>query len=202
MPMEKIFHIRGMINGGVYMETNSPVRNKLVSQIEDEYGKVVYTYTCHLKQAKVSGFIASLLSWADIILTAITAGGLLGTLFTDQKVFTVVSAVCAALALALNLYQKEAKLSEKSLEQKMFAQNLWLSRERYISLLTDEEAMTDKELQEKRDDLLKIVNDLYSKEPMTGFIAYRMTQKALRKNQVQVFSREELNNMLPESLRR
>lgn len=184
------------------METNSLVRNKLVSQIEDEYGKVVYTYTCHLKQAKISGFIASLLSWADIILTAITAGGLLGTLFTDQKVFTVVSAVCAALALALNLYQKEAKLSEKSLEQKMFAQNLWLSRERYISLLTDEEAMTDKELQEKRDDLLKIVNDLYSKEPMTGFIAYRMTQKALRKNQEQVFSREELNNMLPESLRR
>ncbi len=35
------------------MEQNTQVRETLVSQLENEYGRLVYTYTCHLKQAKV-----------------------------------------------------------------------------------------------------------------------------------------------------
>ena len=32
------------------MEQDSSIREALVSQIENEYGKLVYTYTCHIKQ--------------------------------------------------------------------------------------------------------------------------------------------------------
>ena len=184
------------------MEQDSSIREALVSQIENEYGKLVYTYTCHIKQARVSGLIGSVISWADIVLTAITTGSLLGLLFTNQRVLATVSAICAALALMINLYQKEAKLTEKATEHLSFAKELWLPREKYISLLTDAPLLNDSEVQSRRDELLGTVNGIYSREPITGSVAYKMTQKALKDNEEQFFSRDELNQMLPESLRR
>jgi len=102
------------------MEPNSQVREGLISQIREEYGKLVYTYTCHLKQARVYSLLGSIISWGDIILTAITTGTLLGLLFTDEKTYAIISAICAALSLMINLYQKEAKLSEKTVEHRSF----------------------------------------------------------------------------------
>ena len=184
------------------MEQSSQVREALVSQLENEYGKLVYTYTCHLKQAKVSGLVGTIVSWTDITLTAITTGSLLGLLFTDQKVLAIISAICAALALMINLYQKEAKITEKATEHLAFAQKLWLPREKYISLLTDAPILDNTEIHIQRDKLQETLNDIYSREPMTHGIAYKMTQRALKDNEEQFFSRDELNRMLPESLRR
>ena len=133
---------------------------------------------------------------------ALFSSPVLGLLFTDQRVLAIVSAICAALALMINLYQKEAKLTEKATEHLSFAKELWLPREKYVSLLTDAPLLNDSEVQSRRDELLGTVNGIYSREPITGSVAYKMTQKALKDNEEQFFSRDELNRMLPESLRR
>ena len=184
------------------MEQNSQVRNGLISQLEDEYGRIVYTFTCHLKQARILAKIGSITSWADIFLTAITTGSLLGLLFTDERMLAIISAICAAFALMINLYQKEAKSSEKAVEHKSFAQKLWLMREKYISLLTDVPLLSDQEIQKARDDLLEAVDGIYQQEPATSNFAYKMAQKALKDEDEQFFSREELNRLLPSNLRR
>lgn len=183
------------------METNSQVYDRLISQIEDEYGKLIYTYTCHLKQARIYGILNNCFSWADIILTAITAGSLLGLLFTNEKTLAIISAICAALSLMSTLFQKEADLSEKAVDHKAFAQKLWLPREKYISLLTDAPTIDIPEIRKKRDGLIETVNDLYSVEPMTSNLAYRMSQKALKEKGEQFFTRDEINHILPQDLR-
>lgn len=183
------------------METSSQVLDNLVSQIEEEYGKLVYTFTCHLKQSRIYSTLNSVLSWTDIILTAVTAGSLLGLLFTDEKTLAIISAICAAFSLMINLFQKDAHFGEKVTEHKSFAQKLWLPREQYLSILTDVPVLEIVTIQERRDSLLKAVNDLYSVEPMTSNIAYRMAKKALKNNEEQFFSRDELNQLLPEGLR-
>ncbi len=183
------------------METNSQVYDRLTSQIEEEYGKLIYTYTCHLKQARIYGILHNYFSWADIILTAVTAGSLLGLLFTNEKTLAIISAICAALSLMSTLFQKEADLSEKAADHKAFAQKLWLPREKYISLLTDAPTIDISEIQKKRDELINTVNDLYSVEPMTSNLAYRMSQKALKEKGEQFFTRDEINHILPQDLR-
>ena len=184
------------------MEQNSQVREGLISQIEDEYGRIVYTFTCHLKQARILSRIGSIMSWLDICLTAITTGSLLGLLFSDEKKLAIVSAICAGFALMINLYQKEAKSSEKAAEHISFAQKLWLPRERYLSLLTDAPLLSDHDIRNTRDGLLEVVNDIYQSEPATSSIAYRMAKKALKDEDEQFFSRDELNHLLPSNLRR
>lgn len=183
------------------MEKSSQVYERLISQIEEGYGKLIYTYTCHLKQARIYNLLNNCFSWADIVLTAITAGSLLGLLFTNEKTLAIISAICAALSLMSTLFQKEADLSEKAVEHKGFAQKLWLPRERFISLLTDAPTIDFLEIQRKRDELINTVNDLYSVEPMTSNLAYRMSQKALKTKEEQFFSRDEINHILPQDLR-
>lgn len=184
------------------MEQDSRVRESLVSQIENAYGKVVYTFTCHNKRAHIYSRLEDILSWSDIILTAITAGGLLALLFSNEKALAIISACCAALSLMINLYQKDAKLTQRAEQHRAFAQLLWLPREKYISLLTDAPALTTEVIQARRDQLSNEVNIIYSNQPITGGLAYKQAQRAIKRNGEQFFERQELNNMLPEQLRR
>ena len=63
-------------------------------------------------------------------------------------------------------------------------------------------ASYEQEIQKARDDLLETVNGIYQQEPTTSNFAYKMAQKALKDEDEQFFSREELNRLLPSNLRR
>ena len=45
------------------------------------------------------------------------------------------------------------------------------------------------------------LSKIYDDAPLTDSTSYELAQKSLKENQSQFFSREELNQMLPESLR-
>lgn len=184
------------------MDQDSRVRENLVSQIEEAYGRVVYTFTCHNKQAHIYSWLEQALSWGDIILTAVTAGGLLALLFTNEKTLAIISAICAALSLMINLYQKDAKLPQRAEQHRTFAQSLWLPREKYISLLTDVPLLTTEEIQTRRDQLIDTVDTIYRNQPITGALSYKLAQRAIKENQEQFFEHQELNSMLPSQLRR
>ena len=50
---------------------------KLYSQIQEEYGKLVYTYTCHFKMADRLSKRNFWIKWGQIGLSAISTGGFL-----------------------------------------------------------------------------------------------------------------------------
>lgn len=54
----------------------------------------------------------------------------------------------------------------------------------------------------KRDELQKKAASVYSSAPITDDKSYAMAQKALKEKEAQFFTREELNKMLPISLRK
>ena len=68
-------------------------------------------------------------------------------------------------------------------------------------MLTDAPLMETVDIQIKRDELLARTNELYTSEPVTGHLAYNLAQKALKSDEEQYFSRDEINHMLPENLR-
>lgn len=176
-------------------------KTAILSTLKEQYGKVLYTYTTHLKEARLLATRDSWFRWVDIILSAITTGGLLGVIFSDATVYEIISCCSSVALLAISLYTKEARLAEKSVEHKEYANKLWIVREKYLALMTDAPTLTYGEIAQHRDYLQQELANLYQREPLTSKSSYYEAQKALKNEEEQFFSKEELNKILPAHLR-
>lgn len=173
----------------------------MLPTLKEQYGRVLYTYTTHLKEARLLANRNSWFKWADITLSAITTCGLLGVIFSDASLYELLSCCSSVVLLAISLYTKEARLAENAIEHKEYANRLWLIRERYLSLMTDIPMLSYEESAQRRDDLQQELAALYQQEPLTSKRSYKQTQKALKEEEEQFFTQEELNKLLPAHLR-
>lgn len=183
------------------MEQNSQHRAGLLIQLKEAYGKVVYTYTSHLKQVNSLENRLKLIKYAQILLSALSTGGFLGAIITNENVYTIIAGFFSTVLLAFNLFFKNFNL-ESEMKQHIFAADeLWLIREKYVSLMTDFDVLGDNAIVSMRDTLLNETYNIYKKSPKTNSRSYSKAQKALKNNEEQFFSDEELNQMLPSHLR-
>ena len=144
----------------------------------------------------------TILKWVQIILSAVSTGGFVATIVTNQILLTWISGVCSTVLLVLAAYFKETDLSTIHKNHLETSNKLWLLREQYLSLLTDFSALSVDEIISRRDDLQLRVAKIYDEAPLTDAKSYSLAQKALKENESQFFTRDELNKMLPESLRK
>jgi vacuolar-type H+-ATPase subunit D/Vma8 len=106
--------------------------------------------------------------------------------------------------LALNSYTKNYDLGELAQKHKQAANDLWLIREKYLSLRVDV-AMREKPLealQDHRDQLVQELHKVYSGAPSTTFKAYKKAQEALQKFEDMTFTDAEIDAFLPNELKR
>lgn len=186
------------------MERNSQNSQgyKLESQIREAYGKVVYTQTCHDKYInRVLRINDSIKMW-QIILSAVTTSGFIVAIFSDDKIASVLGAIISLGLLILNTYTKNFNLIETAQEHKAASDLLWKIREEYISLLTDFEILDADKIMNKRDELQERTAAVYSNSPRTDGKSYRAAQQALKTEEEQTFSEEEIDIMLPNAIRR
>lgn len=74
-------------------------------------------------------------------------------------------------------------------------------REKYISLLTDFCILDENKIVDLRDDLQVQTYEIYKQSPKTDTKSYGDAQKALKYEEEQIFTYEELDKMLPLHLR-
>ena len=74
-------------------------REKLYSQIQEEYGKLVYTYTCHFKMADRLSKRNFWIKWGQIGLSAISTGGFLGVLISNEQILLWAGGLCSTALL-------------------------------------------------------------------------------------------------------
>lgn len=185
------------------MEANSRFRDSaLRNQIEEAYGKVVYSYTTQIIHAGRLHKRYTVLKWAQFALSAVTTGGFIGSLITNKSLLTWIGGICSASLLVLTAYFKDTELSELHKRHLLTSNKLWLLREQYLSLLTDFPTLSRDEIAIRRDELQVRVAKVYDEAPLTDAKSHSMAQKALKENESQFFSRQELNQMLPETLRK
>lgn len=186
------------------MEQNFQVSNeeKLYNQIEEAYGNLVYTYTTHVIYATSLCKNNKRLRIAKIILSAIVCGGIITEVFVDNSVSRIISIILSLLLLIITSYFNDSILSESYTKHTVTAHKLRSIREMYISLLTDYNNLSYDEIIKRRDTLIEKTSDIYSDAPLTDNKAYTKAQKALKDNEQQYFSREDLNKILPETLRK
>jgi uncharacterized FlgJ-related protein len=98
-------------------------------------------------------------------------------------------------------YFKEINLVEDSKRHRIASDNMWIIREQYISLLTDFETLSENDILEKRDIFQKQTFEVYNTSPKTDAKSYRDAQTALKSEEEQFFTPDEIDKMLPVHLR-
>jgi len=189
----------------IFQTNDSPEsRNIIEGQIRECYGKVVYSHKTHEKCVDILlGRLSKIKLW-QMILSALMGGSFISIFFGTGNIGAAIGVVLSTMLLVLNAYTKNYDLGEFALKHKQAANEIWLIREQYLSLLIDL-AMGEKpleHLQKQRDELLNSLHSVYSGSPSTTYDAYKLAQKALKLNEDMTFSDQEIDAFLPKELKR
>ena len=101
----------------------------------------------------------------------------------------------------LTTYLKSSCIDEKIYSHRHTANQLWILREKYNSLLTDFDYLSSDVILERRDKFTEELSEIYKSELPTSAKAYKLAQRALKNEEEQFFSDSELNLLLPKHLR-
>lgn len=183
------------------METNSHHKQMLLVQIKEAYGRIVYTYTCQNKMIAQLEKKNKYIKYLQIALSAISTGGFIGAIFNDKYLYTIIGGIFSTALLMINLFFKDFSLIDDIESHRKASDELWLIREQYISLMTDFNILDTKEIRIIRDKLQEKTYEIYSCSPKTDSKSYIATQKALKIEEEQFFTDDELNQILPIHLR-
>lgn len=179
-------------------------RRILEGQIRECYGRVVYSHKTHEKCADILSGRLHVIKMTQIVLSVLTTGGFLGVIVGAGGSSAIAGAAFSAALLGLNAYTKDYDLGALAQQHRRAAADLWLIRERYLSLLVDIAAAERpfEALAEDRDELLEQLHSVYGGAPGTWFAAYKKAQEALQKLEDMTFSDAEVDAFLPRELKR
>jgi|ERR1039458_442092 hypothetical protein len=189
-----------------HSQTNDTIESRHVfeGQLRERFGRVVYSHKTHEKCADILLKRWSAIKLWQILLSALTAAGFIAAVFGAGKIGAAIGVVISTALLAINSYTKNYDLGALAQKHKQAASDLWLIREKYLSLITDL-VMGEKpieNLQQERDVLLKQLHEVYAGSPATTNDAYAKAQKALKTKEDLTFSESEIDAFLPTELKR
>ena len=185
-------------------EDSPESRAILEGQLRECYGRVVYSHKTHEKCADILLDRLGQLKVTQIVLSAITTAGFVSAIVGAGSYAAAVGALVSTTLLVLNAYMKSYDMGTLAQKHREAASDLWLIRERYLSLLVDLR-MKERPLeaiQESRDQLLRELHAVYRGAPSTTFKAYRKAQQALQRMEDMTFTDAEIDAFLPGELKR
>jgi hypothetical protein len=185
-----------------------PARDRLLllGQDREAYGRVAYTHKTHEKQADILDRKTAQQQRIRVALTVLSSGAFLSSfagLFLAKPVAALVISFIALLVSASTLGTKTFRYGEQMQQHSATAVQLWDLRESYLSLIVALMSSTADlpRVAEERDRLQKVAAKIYSDAPRTSSQAYAAAQQALQLKEDLTFSNEEINLLLPTSLR-
>lgn len=183
---------------------SSPKKTVLEAQIRECFGRVVYTHKTHEKCADILLARWNQIKVWQIVLSALTTGGFLAAVFGAGPIGAVLGVIVSTCLLVLNAYTKNYDLGELAQKHKQAAGEIWLIREKYLSLITDLRLGLKSigDLTQERDTLLGELHSAYNGAPSTTYAAYKKAQQALKQLEDMTFTDKEIDAFLPTKLRK
>lgn len=195
-----IIFIQHLPNGGNCLD-HSFQDDRLYNQIEDTFGKVLYTQTTQVKASVLMKKRDHTIKWMSVILSVITTDGLLGYFVTNIEYCLLFSVMTSMVMVMLSSMMKSIDYNSLSEGHKKAADELLYMREKYLSLLVDYPLLSRNEVMERRDLLMRELSEIYKKSPTTDRKSYTIAKKAIESGE-QLFTDNDLNNIIPPSLRK
>ena len=178
-------------------------RDFVEAQLRECYGRVVYSHKTHAKCADLLNSRLSKIKVWQIVLSSVTTGGFVGAFLGTGPIGAAIGVLFSTVLLALNVYTKDYDLGELAQKHRQSAADIWLIREKYLSLLTDLRVGDESidRIRSRRDALLNELHGVYSGAPSTTVRGYTEAQNALQQQEEMTFSDEEIDKLLPRELK-
>lgn len=187
-----------------HSQTDLPVDSTALieAQIRECYGRVVYSHKTHEKCADMLLSRLSRIKIWQMILSSLTTAGFIALVFGAGRIGSVIGVTVSATLLVLNAYTKDHDLGERAQKHRQAAADLWLLREKYLSLITDLKVGEDPvgRITTRRDAMLEELHAVYARAPSTTSKAYQKAQTALQLREDMTFSDDEIDSFLPREL--
>lgn len=177
-------------------------REKLKGQIRNSFGNLVYTYTSHLKQVEILKRKMSILKNAKRILSAFSSAGIFSTIFNNYMWVKICSSLFSFSLLYLTYRMRDLDFNNLMNRHIKASDALRHVRDDYVSLLVDFDNLDTKQIKENRDELQCRASFIYDNSPKTSRKAYKRTQCALKCEEEQYLTDQEVDQMLFKDLRR
>ena len=181
---------------------------KILSSLRESYARLVWTHKAHEKSADRYMSYDDRFKITQIVLSVLLAAGGISAIteYLPDSWKTWVAILVAILSFALamvNAFLKNRNYAQRVVEHSETAVKLLSCRDRYLALLTDAEAgkLTDDEIIQKRDELIKELSQIYEKAPRTTPTDYSNAGTAIKEKGETTSTEEEIDALLPKELR-
>lgn len=169
-----------------------------------QYANVFWTHKIQEKQAEEYEFRHKLFSWINIIAASITSAGIISIVFTDQFWLKLVSAIISFVTTTISAIITTFDYKSLAKTNKSYASKLLCCRNDLMLLLVKiriKEQPAQK-LIEEFEIIQKNIHDIYQDAPNTTNRAVKKAGEAIKENKDGTYSDEEIDELLPETLRR
>lgn len=162
------------------MEENKKVLKKQITELA---ANVQYTYMAHWVIVNRLNTQYLIIKIIQIVLTALSTGGFMASIMTSIPQFSWVGGLTSAMALGINLYMLNFRISDIIKQHTDAANELWEVKEKYKSLLVDFECIGINDIRKNRDVLIMDVSRINKAYPGTTAKSFKQSQKNLAKYQ-------------------
>lgn len=175
----------------------------ILSNMEQDFGRLVYTHKTHEKEAERKVAQGLWLTWANLIVVTVTLATTLAQPLLRGTWAQWIPVASAVLAFGFGTAQISFQPQREAAEHRSAAKAFLNLRDDFMRWLADRKVNPDAPgLPARRDVLAARLSELYAYAPQTSHAAYEWARNALNGSEGLVFTQEELDRMLPEELRR
>lgn len=163
------------------------------------FAGVVWTHKIQEKQADIYLDRFNMLEFFRLSSSAVTMSGIFAVIFIDKFWLKVATAIISVISLFINSYYKTYDLKGLQKQHKKSALDLLELREEFISVLCDIKInkYDEDNLIKKRNELSQKQMCIYKESLDTSADAYERAQKALKQQNDNTYSDEEIDSFLP-----
>ncbi|TCL61148.1 hypothetical protein EDD76_101245 [Kineothrix alysoides] len=172
--------------------------------VRNTFGGVMWSHKIHEKQSDLYAKQYKSMETAKILAASLTSVGIVSLIFTDQIWVKILSALISFVSVFVSAFFRSFDLQNMISSHTSVAHKLLNKRDelKLLILRIRLEQDTVAVLMEQYNELVKQVDEIYSDAPRTTDKAVKQARIALNIKQDNRFSELEIDDSLPEKLRR
>ena len=174
----------------------------LVDHLRLTFGHVIYSHRAHSQLAARHARWSRWLHASELLLMLASALASVAVLATGVIAYAIVTAIAAVLSLCLLAARLAFDFDSSVSAHRSCSARLWHIREQYRALLADlkDGAVTLDVARDRRDALMRTLQDIYENAPPADRAAYESARQAVPADHEAVLDDEEVDRFLPRSL--
>jgi len=186
-------------DGGYEMDRKNQI---LLEEVRQNFASVVWTHKIQEKQADIYAGRYNCFETINIFLAAVTSCGIITTIFVDETIPKILTALISFGTLFMTTYLKSFNLKKMEQQHRIVANKFVVIRNQLLHIIAELHMGANLEqVDTEYKTIITKLNALYVDAPSTTNEAVKMASTALKAKDEYTYTAEEIDHFLPPTLR-